>query len=190
MAIINATSLISFRNQVPYTERTRFMSRKDRLFEAKQHGAVTVFLSHSHSDAEGNKEVFEGAISLLSAQGVEVYVDWLDDNMPKVTDASTATKLKEKIKSNKKFVLLASPSAISSNWVNWELGLGDAAKYLEHIALFPFVSNGGTWKDAEYLRIYPYIEKANMYLPDSAKDNYIVRFPNGTSQSLSSWLRK
>ncbi|MBB6610486.1 toll/interleukin-1 receptor domain-containing protein [Pontibacter sp. Tf4] len=188
MAILNTTNIINFKNNIPFITRNRYMGRKDRLFEARQQGAVTVFLSHSHSDASSNKDIFEGAISLLSSQGVEVYVDWLDESMPKVTNASTALKLKEKINSNKKFVLVASPNAITSNWVNWELGLGDAAKYQNHIALFPFVSDSSSWKDAEYLNIYPYIEKANPYLPDTIRDNYVVRFPNGQLQKLSSWL--
>jgi hypothetical protein len=33
--------------------------------------------------------------------------------------------------------LYAYTNAINSKWFNWELGLGDAAKYKEHIALLP-----------------------------------------------------
>lgn len=50
--------------------------------------------------------------------------------------------------------MVATPSAINSKWCNWELGLGDAAKYKEHIALLPINQTNETFSGAEYLAIY------------------------------------
>ena len=36
--------------------------------------------------------------------GVNVYIDWMDDNMPKETSGKTADILKQKIKENDKFI--------------------------------------------------------------------------------------
>src|SRR5690242_16624312 len=62
---------------------------------------ITVFLSHKHDDSEELKD----AIALLKDCGVNVYVDWMDENMPRYTSGVTATKIKRKIKENKKFIL-------------------------------------------------------------------------------------
>lgn len=113
-------------------------------------GEVTVFLSHKHEEGEDLKN----GIALLKSLGVSVYVDWMEE-MPRSTSGDTANKLKKKIIENKKFVLLATEKAISSKWCNWELGLGDAAKYINHIALLPVKDDYGAWSGSEYLQIYP-----------------------------------
>ena len=77
--------------------------------------------------------------------------------MPAYTNAETAHKLKQKIEVADKFILVATPNAINSKWCNWELGLGDAAKYKEHIALLPINRTYENFRGAEYLKIYPYI---------------------------------
>lgn len=113
-----------------------------------------VFLSHKHDE----KDILQDVVAFLKEEGVEAYVDWMDSSMPAYTNADTAHSLKEKIKVADKFILVATPSAINSKWCNWELGLGDAAKYKEHIALLPINKTYETFKGAEYLAIYPYIE--------------------------------
>ncbi len=185
MAIINEADLQVFKGQYASSTVNAYTGRKDRLNEARSRSAVTVFLSHSHTD----REQIEAAITLLSAMGVEVYVDWQDAGMPRVTNGETAARLKQKIKENKKFVLLASPKAIASNWVNWELGIGDTHKYIEHIALLPFVKGNESWKDSEYLQIYPYIEKDSPFSSSKNKDAYVVKHPNGRSMKLEQWLK-
>ena len=65
-----------------------------------------------------------------------------------------AEKIKEQIKMNRKFILVATNKAIDSKWCNWELGFGDAHKYLENIALIPLADNASTWNGTEYLKIY------------------------------------
>jgi len=112
-----------------------------------------IFLSHNHDE----KEYLEGAISLLKNYGIDVYVDWLDEGMPKSTSCQTAIKIKQRIIENHKFILLATEAAINSKWCNWELGLGDAAKYIDHIALLPIKKDYSIFSGSEYLEIYPYI---------------------------------
>ena len=92
-----------------------------------------VFLSHKHDE----QDILQDVVAFLKEEGVDVYVDWMDSSMPAYTNAETAHSLKQKIKIADKFILVATPNAINSKWCNWELGLGDAAKYKEHIALLP-----------------------------------------------------
>lgn len=185
MPIIKISDLKSFSGGFTFSQKRNFSTRKDKLYEARNAAAVTVFLSHSHTD----KDAVEDAIALLSGMGVEVYVDWQDEEMPAVTNAETANKIKVKIRENKKFVLLASPKAIISNWVNWELGVGDTHKYIDHIALLPFVRGNNSWKDAEYLRIYPSIQKDYSFSGGNLKSDYRVIYPDGNYKSLEQWLK-
>lgn len=143
---------------------------------------VTVFLSHKHSDAEE----FKDAIALLKNRGVSVYVDWMDNDMPKYTSGITAAKIKSKIRENKKFILLATENAINSKWCNWELGLGDAVKYLNNIALLVVKDNDGSWTGNEYLQIYPVIGRKYSW----SEDYYEVEFPDNTKIDLEVWLTR
>ena len=65
-------------------------SRQARVSDSAREG-VTVFLSHKHDEVE----VLENVISLLKRCGVNVYVDWMDEGMPKTTSGMTAIKLKQ-----------------------------------------------------------------------------------------------
>ena len=143
---------------------------------------ITVFLSHKHDDVEELKD----AIALLKDRGVNVYVDWMDEEMPKYTSGITAAKIKKKIKENKKFILLATEKAINSKWCNWELGLGDAEKYIRDIALLVVKENSGTWTGNEYLQIYPVIGRKYSW----SENYYEVQFPDGTKIDLEEWLRR
>lgn len=153
-----------------------------------------IFLSHKHDEHSTMQDV----IAFLKKEGVDVYVDWMDEDMPAYTNSETAVRLKEKIRTADKFILVATSSAINSKWCNWELGLGDAAKYIEHIALFPINKNYQSFDGAEYLKIYPRVEyqdgttkyTGGLYIPKG----YYVIYPNKNNQStifpLKYWLRK
>lgn len=142
---------------------------------------ITVFLSHKHSD----KEELSRAIALLKKLGVAVYVDWLDVEMPQKTSGVTAAKIKDKIKANKKFVLLATEDAIASKWCNWELGYGDAQKYINHIAILPVKNDYSDFSGSEYLQIYPVISQKYSFIDT----DFIVTYPNGITKSLQEWLQ-
>lgn len=186
MSIITKSELRTFAANSDFSTRSYFANKKINLSEAKSKSIRTVFLSHSHSD----KDTIEPTVTFLKSIGVNVYVDWKDSSMPAITNAETANKIKENIKNHDRFVLLASPDAIKSNWVNWELGYGDAHKYINNIAIFPVQDYDGQWKDAEYLRIYPRVEKIREY--NSILQYYVDRFyvvnPDGSKVSLQTWL--
>ena len=113
-----------------------------------------IFLSHSHKDAD----LVKSAIAFFLSQGIEIYVDWLDPDMPTVTSASTASKIKLKIKENHKFVVLLSSNAKDSKWVPWELGYADGVKAMSDIAIFPILRNSSdTFNGVEYMALYPKI---------------------------------
>lgn len=127
--------------------------RRERYFSATSR--ATVFLSHKHDDIVQLKQV----ANILQQLNGSVYVDWLDNTMPRITSGETAIKIKEKIKKYDKFILIATNGAIESKWCNWELGYGDAFKFdKKKIALFPIAKDDGTWKGNEYLQIYPTIQ--------------------------------
>ena len=134
----------------------RFSSalNESRITDSTSSSSVTVFLSHKHDEVE----VLHNVISLLRRCGVDVYVDWMDEGMPKTTSGLTAFKLKDKINKCKKFIFLGTEGAIASKWCNWELGLGDAKKYPANIAVMPIAENNGIYSGSEYFQIYPVIK--------------------------------
>jgi hypothetical protein len=122
----------------------------------------TVFLSHKHDDLEDAR----GIIGILENLGAKVYVDSMDNKMPDQTSGETAVRIKDVIKFCKKFILLATDKAIESYWCNWELGIGDSYKYINHIAILPMKEIGTydhNFRGNEYLQIYPRIEYNNEF---------------------------
>ncbi len=181
MGIISKSRLGEIRDSAEKTKSYHWLSDSvSARSRAKKYGEVSVFLSHKHYEL---KEL-EDAIALLSNLGVDVYVDWQDAGMPKTTSGNTATKIKSRIKEKDKFILLATEDAIASKWCNWELGYGDAQKYIDNIAILPVKNNYSDFSGSEYLQIYPYIYESN-----SAKNEYFVKYPNGDLVNLAKWLK-
>jgi len=147
-------------------------------------GQKTIFLSHSHHD----ESIVERAVFLLRSLNVSVYVDWMDDAMPPITNGMTAKKIKDKIITSTKVILLATNNGINSKWCNWELGFADAHKYIQHVAILPVTENDGAWKGNEYLQIYPYIDlEVQQQLHETTIVVYI-KFLDGSKMSFSEWL--
>lgn len=143
---------------------------------------ITVFLSHKHDDGE----ILKNVISMLKNLGINVYVDWMDEDMPKQTSGTTAVKIKQKIRSCRKFILLATEGAIASKWCNWELGYGDAYKYRNNIAIMPITDvRGGIFSGSEYLQIYPIIKTKIEF---TSGEYYVI---DGYSEiPLKEWLNR
>ena len=120
-----------------------------------------VFLSHSHHD----RKFVEDAQKFFALFGVDLYVDWLDPEMPSFTSPETAARLKAKIKGCHRFVVLASNNAGTSKWVPWELGYADSIKTMAKIAIFGIADNSNNWNGNEYIGIYPRISQAENGLP-------------------------
>ena len=151
MSFISESKLIEFSQQ-----KRNFSSLNESLNKFRNESKTSktkVFLSHKHGDTEA----LNGTIIFLKQEGISVYVDWMDEGMPKVTCGLTAKRIKKKIKENDKFILLATEGAINCKWCNWELGLGDAEKYIENIAVLPIEKDYSNFTGNEYLEIYPYI---------------------------------
>lgn len=151
-----------------------FSLNESAKFFAKR---TPVFLSHWHDDKEFVKEV----IGFLAQFGQSVYIDWLDNQMPRTTNSTTAALLKQKINVSNKFIVLATPNSIESIWIPWELGIADGTKGLSNIAILPIVQYSGTWKEREYYGIYNVIEERN-------SGQWVVTFPDGRSRDLRNWL--
>jgi hypothetical protein len=133
-----------------FSESLRFVSKP------------TIFLSHKHYDEKDKEhEDLRGIIKLLEDSGGKVYIDSFDNQMPNTISGETAQRIKNVIKSCDKFILFATNEAIESFWCNWELGIGDTYKYMEHIAILPMKDDGASdtkYKGNEYLQIYPRID--------------------------------
>jgi len=155
------------------------ITEREKAYHTKTASAIaTIFLSHSHRDADIVNQVVE----LLGNQGVIVYVDWKDDTMPKVTSPETALRLKTRIKDCRKFVLLATDNALESRWVPWELGIADVSNSIDNVVVLPVTDPPRAWTGSEYVGIYSTIEKADTGNPSV--------FKPGQNQgiSLRQWL--
>lgn len=171
-------------------------ARSDVTKEKKKDGTeqVNVFISHKHDDLDVLGEI----IGFFEKEyGVKVYIDSKDTLMPDITSGETAMRIKNRIDSCDKFVLLATDKAIESKWCNWELGYGDAKKYAgRDIALLSLRDENGNYKGNEYLEIYPHIISAKEV---NCKDeenhmaaDYYVRIPKEdksfTIMTLADWF--
>lgn len=155
--------------------------------ELKTSTKIGIFLSHSHKDQNLIKE----AISFFKAINISVYVDWMDEGMPEKTSGETAMKIKSKIITNEKFILLATNDAVISKWCNWELGIGDTFKFSkDNLAILPLSENSGTWYGNEYLQIYPRIESVTRNDNDIYDNIFRLKYPNGKEKWLSDWLKE
>ncbi len=192
MSYISESQLSNYRIRTKIFSADNIVNLKESTYSGTSRPMI--FLSHKHDEFV----IMQDVIAFLKNEGVDLYVDWMDPSMPAYTNADTAHRLKEKIKASDKFILVATQNAINSKWCNWELGLGDAEKYIRNIALFPINKTYETFKGAEYLKIYPRIEYQDgttkylggAYIPKG----YYVFYPadeNGSSRlfPLKDWLR-
>lgn len=156
---------------------------------------TTVFISHKHNDLEDLK----GVIGYLEKEcDVSVYIDSSDEKMPEITSVITAERIKNKIKTCNKFILLATNAAIESQWCNWELGFGDAFKSKNNdIAILPMNDTNLSDLDYagnEYMELYPtivYMDGATVrrYSDEYILKDYYVKI-NSNITPLYEWLRK
>jgi len=142
-----------------------------------------VFLSHSHNDAQGiTKDDLRALWSMLIALNCDVYIDWLDPEMPRETCEETAKRIKEKIDGCDRFLLAATANAVNSRWVPWELGYADKAKGISNIAVLPIGDPYGYWEGAEYIRLYPTAQ--------ISATNHLAIFPPSSDRGrlIESWM--
>ncbi len=143
---------------------------------------TSIFLSHCHTD----KSIVDDAVAFLRSLNATIYVDWMDETMPEQTTGATASKIKSRIITNDKFILLATNAAIASKWCNWEIGLGDAYKLRDDkICLLPLADSSGRWEGNEYLQIYPFVETSSTY--DTI---FRLTYPDRKQVWFDDWLKK
>lgn len=171
-----------------------------RKFSAKSASSSmpTLFLSHKHDDLND----LQGVMGTFQEHGAKIYIDSMDNNIPNQTSGDTAIRIKDVIKYCDKFVLLATDKAIESFWCNWELGIGDTHKFMDHIAIVPIKEKGTydhNYKGNEYLQIYPtiyYEYGTNKYGNGSIiSAGYYVSKPKNKKRvrvitPLTKWLNK
>jgi len=175
MAYLTENELRSKGLQATATQKTAARSK----FGTKTASAkASVFLSHSHDDAD----LIEPFLVMLDKEGVQVYVDWKDPTMPKMTSPETATLLKNRIKLCGKFMLLATEKALGSKWVPWELGIADSQNGMNNVAVIPVQAANRSWTGSEYVGIYSRVE--------TATSGHLAVFPpNATNGvTLAHWL--
>lgn len=131
---------------------TESRSLKNYSFQADYH----VFLSHSHKD----KVAAKGLIYMLAREGLSVYVDWEDGELPRNPGRETAEKIKRMIKAAKYFLLLGTENAFNSKWVPWELGVADEAKTSGKILVA--ITQDGADRGSEYLELYRRVELSSL----------------------------
>ncbi len=120
-------------------------------------GNFDVFLSHSFRDAM----LILGLKRVLEADGLSVYVDWIEDpqlDRTKVS-AATAAHLRERMRRCQSLVYATSQSASTSRWMPWELGFFDGAHGSDRVAICPIATGTGSYTGQEYLGLYKTLEK-------------------------------
>lgn len=143
---------------------------ENRIIDESTSNATKVFLSHRHKDINEVEKV----VGFLETLDVDLYVDYLDHELLERTNEETATILRNKISKSEKFILLATPNSIESIWIPWELGLGDAFKGLENVAILPLTNDENTWEEREYYNLYGTIKTSLQgnwcYFPPDSKN--------------------
>lgn len=136
-------------------EKRRTQSANESFNLGRTKDKPTVFLSHKHDEIKP----LEQTIKLIKSCGVDVYIDWMDEGMPKKTCAKTAERIKDKIEKCDKFILVGTEGAINSKWCNWELGIGDVRKHDNaNLAVLPIKRNYSDYSGNEYIELYPTIQ--------------------------------
>jgi hypothetical protein len=133
----------------------RVLAEQARAFDAADR--YDVFLSHSFDDAE----IILGIKRMIESLRLTVYVDWLEDpklDRSRVT-VKTAALLKARMNVCSSLIYVHSPNSPNSLWMPWELGYFDGIRP-HQVWILPLVSEyDSEFKDQEYLRLYPCVEK-------------------------------
>lgn len=174
---------------VTYAELRRFGSEADapRLIkEASAKEGKTVFLSHSSAD----DEMLPGTISILENHSGRVYVDRKDPVLKQMEMFGIAERLRQAVRTCKKFVLLVTPKSKGSAWIPWELGLGDAGAGSDNVTLFPSAESADEqeWSEREYLGLYQRIIWGN-FAGESTNQWMVLNHRENSGRRLEEWLR-
>ncbi len=178
MSIIPKYGLLQFRNSARIYIKD--IEESLQLFkEETKHTKVSLFLAHKPDD----RETLDSAINFLKGFGVQIYVDWMDGEVPKDTSDEATKHIQQKIKESTKFVFLATEEALDSKWCKWAIRYANTQKSTENIAILPIRDDYTDYNGTEYLQKYPYIQES-----ESIKEAYDVKYPSGETKELGDWL--
>jgi hypothetical protein len=113
-----------------------------------------IFLSHSFDD----KDIILGTTLILEDLGYAVYLDWRNDPQlnRKTVNATTASRLRDRMKSSKCLFYATTENSSSSRWMPWELGFKEG--HNSRAAILPIQnSSSENFIGQEYLGLYPYV---------------------------------
>lgn len=144
----------------------------------------SIFLCHSHLD----KTIVTKIALLFDKVDFHIYIDWMDEGMPKVTDKNTASMIRDKIQHCHKFLFLATSRGLQSKWCDWELGIAYSLKDENEIAILPIESYTGRWDGSEYMKLYPVMTFDHTDLEMVNIDNVKIQ-GDRKKTSLQEWLR-
>lgn len=141
-----------------------------------------IFLSYKHED----KSKVVPVVKWLQLKRVNVYIDYLDNELAGKTDVEAAKILRSRIKGADKFILLASNNISGSRWIPWELGLGDGFVSYQNVVRLP-LTVAGNWNSKDYYDIYGYIYKSDH---PYNYDQWYIKYPDSDFNliKLEDWL--
>lgn len=158
-------------------------------YRDKPHEKFDVFLSHSIDDSD----LVLGVMELLQKQGLKVYVDWVVDKKldRNSVNKETAAVLRERMKSSRSLMYIATGNSSNSKWMPWELGFFDGHKPGQ-VAVLPLLDSASqSFQGQEYLGLYPVVTKqltnnvVNHYVEDRGNQwSHLKKFVSGSP----SWL--
>lgn len=142
-----------------------------------------VFISYSWND----RFFADKIVQLLEKCGYSVYIDYKDTRLDRnnVSEA-TAQKLIQVMRKCKGLLHLYSPSASVSKWCPWEVGVFSGIKNFRCANLPLLDREGESFKNQEYLEIYPYADYEKT--EGTQKYDFWICEDDNTYASLRAWL--
>ncbi|MDF2940232.1 MAG: toll-Interleukin receptor [Gammaproteobacteria bacterium] len=163
-----------------------FAARADSITRTDSTKKYDVFLSHSFQDKSDVLLVK----MMLEEFGLSVYIDWEQDKQldRKAVTKHTASILKNRMKDSQVLIYLITPNSKNSKWMPWELGYFDGLNQNIRIAVMPLILDDTDYKGAEYLSLYPYIDKAKSTIGDQ-EYLWVNSIDTKGSYKLQNWIK-
>lgn len=155
-------------------------SRLVGLYEKFTYDVLTydVFISYSFNDKFYVQEI----VKLLKKSGYSVYVDYDDLRLDRNNvNEKTARMIVAEMKKCKALLYIYSPNSTNSKWCPWEVGVFSGIKNFKCVNLPLVEKEGDSFKNQEYLELYPYISYS--------KGEFWVCETDHKYVSLEHWLR-
>lgn len=171
------------RNTISRTKSAEYIKqlteKKNRPVERSE---TSVYVCFDPAD----EEFLVSVLLLLDSAGINVYPVWSNSTSETDQGHCDSDLIRKNIARCSKFVMIASANALQSTRCNWELGIGDALRYPDNIAVMPVIEQrGSNWSAAAYIQTFPMLVTNN--------DFFIGEFFIESTEkkiSLTDWLRQ